>query len=341
MKDIIQKALKALEKGWGLIPRVLRPHAGGRVNQTFYVRDKNRAYALQLLSPAFGDDGAAAENAAEAALCLIKAGLRAPRVELTLEGSPWFRCGGVWKLSQWLEGGPPPPRGIETAIQCSSLLARFHGALLAQRPAFTAVRKAEHNNPEDLAQPESALADAIVGYQGHAFFPVVRAGLARALGLAQTLGRVEFESWGVRHGDPKLENFIFDSRGRVRAIIDLDTVGYGHLGWDLADGLRSWAGVRHPVSHLVELDPAIWEAGLAAYHKGGPGLLSEGDIEKIPAAVMAVSLNLARRYLVDAMERNYFAWDRVHYDSLETQNLLRAQGMIELAGQVRRFAGLA
>ncbi len=42
------------------------------------------------------------------------------------------------------------------------------------------------------------------------------------------------------HGDPKVENFLFDQNGqRAISLIDLDTVGPGLLHHDLGDCLRS------------------------------------------------------------------------------------------------------
>ena len=107
------------------------------------------------------------------------------------------------------------------------------------------------------------------------------------------------------HGDPKLENFLFDERGRAVGLIDLDTVRHGAVLWELADAIRSWACIRNEADD-IRFDADMGRAAIKAYKEFGLSL-DPAEWAVLPAAIMAVSLNLARRYLTDYFEEKYFS----------------------------------
>ena len=153
------------------------------------------------------------------------------------------------------------------------------------------------------------------------------------LTLVESLPDIRPVTYGVIHGDPKLENFLFGDQGSAEAIIDLDTLRHGALIWELADGLRSWAAVRKDDDE-IRLKYDILKAAGKSYHKHGLALTDE-EWAHLPAAISTMALNLARRYLRDYFEESYFAWDRARYPSLARQNLKRGAAMVSLARQVQ------
>jgi Putative homoserine kinase type II (protein kinase fold) len=165
-------------------------------------------------------------------------------------------------------------------------------------------------------------------YRGHPHLPELRPLIGRAIEAAWQLPL--FPGFGtafrlrdvVIHGDCKAENFLFDSGGRAVGLLDWDSVGYGHILVDIAEMLRSWG---HD-----EVALANAEAVLSGYAETGLPL-QDDDLDLLPPVLRAIVLNLARRYLTDALAEVYFKWDREAYPSLFLQNRARAEKMLNLA----------
>jgi hypothetical protein len=106
----------------------------------------------------------------------------------------------------------------------------------------------------------------------------------------------------IVHGDAKLENFLFSiSTGRVKAIVDLDTI-MPHTwlsDWgDLVRSLVNIAGERETNLEKIEIDMKIFEAAARGF------LASSVGIARDEAALMAdaaqiMALELGVRYLAD------------------------------------------
>ena len=174
--------------------------------------------------------------------------------------------------------------------------------------------------PESWQRPDSAP-------KGQAGTGEADLALARGAALGAGLPLGEPVTRLVVHGDPKLENFLFDESGQALAVIDLDTVRWGSLLWELADGLRSWCGVRGGDDRVL-FDHGIFKAAVSSYLKHGLPLTREEWL-LLPATVAAVSLKLAQRYLMDYYHESYFVWDQTRYTSLAAQNLSRGAGLLE------------
>jgi hypothetical protein len=93
--------------------------------------------------------------------------------------------------------------------------------------------------------------------------------------------------------------------------------------------LRSWGGSAP--------DRAAFDDRLAAVVEGyaETGLpLDPGEVRLLPPVLRGLTLNLARRYLTDALAEVYFQWDSQAYPSLYEQNLAKAQKLLDLAEAV-------
>ena len=144
--------------------------------------------------------------------------------------------------------------------------------------------------------------------------------------------KFDMTTTGVIHGDPKLDNFLFDESGRAVGLVDLDTVHIGSILWELADALRSMACIREPGDH-VRLNAAAYKSMVDAYRAQGTSLTKQ-EWRALPVAMAGRALNLAWRYLKDVFEQSGFAWDRENYPSHREQNLSRGNGMLMLAAEV-------
>ena len=132
----------------------------------------------------------------------------------------------------------------------------------------------------------------------------------------------------VIHGDPKLSNFLFDSKDKyVVSMIDLDTVSSGYLLTDLADCLRSICNTIGEDTNLTQdvyFDICIFEKFLKGYFSI-QNLISDFYFELLPEYIYLIIVELIIRFLNDFLQSNsYF---RINY---ETQNLHRAEVQFQL-----------
>ncbi len=146
------------------------------------------------------------------------------------------------------------------------------------------------------------------------------------------------QSSGLRprliHGDPKISNFLIDDlSNKVSSVIDLDTVSYGLIQFDLADCIRSCcnkAGEEPSNIKDVFFDVSLFESLLRGYFTTNIKNLSVLDIDCIPLCIELIPFELGLRFLTDYIDSNsYF---KVLYPC---QNLDRACVQFELVQQIR------
>ena len=302
----------------------------GKVNLSYKVEAESGVYVLQRLHPVFGSRGEVVENVDAASRSLVRAGLGTAVVLPTVAGRLWAEDQYQWRLMSWVGGRPVGKKTPVAAGEAARFLGRFHQALYRFPPELKPLARAEYNR--EGPAPASAWERVINAFQDDSGYREAAADLDRGRNLAAGLPLLPFETKGTVHGDPKLDNYLFDDSGRALALIDLDSIRRGSLLWELADGLRSWTGVRTE-DGLVSFDRAIYFTAARSYLATGLKLTPQ-EWRNLPAAVRAVALNLARRYFQDYFEQKYFAWDRTRFPSLAAQNLHRGRGMLRLAGDL-------
>jgi len=132
----------------------------------------------------------------------------------------------------------------------------------------------------------------------------------------------------VIHGDPKLNNFLFDQKSRaIVSLIDLDTVKPGLVHYDIADCLRSCC---HQTD-VNEFDLTICEAILKNYLVQVGSFFSASDYEYLYPAIRLLPFELGLRFYTDYLDGNrYFKVT----DPL--QNLQRAIGQFRLCASIMK-----
>lgn len=131
----------------------------------------------------------------------------------------------------------------------------------------------------------------------------------------------------IIHGDPKLNNFLFDkTTQKIVSLIDLDTVKPGLLHYDIGDCLRSLCQTRDPVG----FDLVVCEAVLENYLAAMEGAFSSADYRFLYPAIRLIPFELGLRFFTDYLEGNrYFK-----VSGLE-QNLHRAVEQFQLSENIR------
>jgi len=130
----------------------------------------------------------------------------------------------------------------------------------------------------------------------------------------------------IIHGDPKLNNFLFDhNRQKAVGLIDLDTVKPGLLHYDIGDCLRSCC--HRPENDTF--DPDIGEAILASYLDQAGHFFTGPDYDSLYAAIRLIPFELGLRFYTDHLEG-----DRYFKVEGQGQNLERALGQFRLCKSI-------
>ena len=312
----------------------IRDLGAGNINATYLVTSDSRPFVLQRINrQVFPDPIVVVEN-----FSLVTRHLEErqgqgdttcsfARLLPTLEGKLWFTddAGEIWRAQSYLAGRPLQAitRGTQAA-EIGLALGRFHkligdlavGLLQNPLPGF-------HILPGYLADFDR-LADGFRGSRGADLdhcFAIVEQYREMAPLLQEACDRDLLQA-RIIHGDPKVDNFLFDPRGeRVAGLIDLDTVGPGLLHYDLGDSLRSCCnrGGEGGDPQRVDFDMAACRAFLAAYSREMGDYLSRHDREYLYEAVLLISFELGLRFLSDHLRGDtYFKVRR------QGENLQRA-----------------
>ena len=130
----------------------------------------------------------------------------------------------------------------------------------------------------------------------------------------------------VIHGDPKLNNFLFDRRNqKIVSIIDLDTVKPGLVHYDIGDCLRSCCHNQA----TDEFDLALCAALLSSYLSEVDAFFSGHDYHYVYAAIRLIPFELGLRFYTD-----YLEGDRYFKVTQPGQNLQRAVGQFRLCESI-------
>ena len=193
---------------------------------------------------------------------------------------------------------------------CSSLpIGKFHDTL----PGFhvTPQYYSHYLDVEARTQgPEDAACSCFIDEHRHIIHDLEN---AKAQGLLTER---------IIHGDPKLNNFLFDKTSRkVVSLIDLDTVKPGLSHYDIGDCLRSCCHIEA----TNEFDLDICRAVLSSYVKEMAGLLTRHDFELLYPAIRLIPFELGLRFYTD-----YLDGDQYFKVNHPEQNLLRAKAQFQL-----------
>ncbi|MDD5322936.1 MAG: aminoglycoside phosphotransferase family protein [Methylococcales bacterium] len=130
----------------------------------------------------------------------------------------------------------------------------------------------------------------------------------------------------VIHGDPKLNNFLFDKYSQqIVSIIDLDTVKPGLVHYDIGDCLRSCC---HRLESN-EFDLNICAAILRSYLSEAGVFFSDYDYHYLYAAIQLIPFELGLRFYTDYLEDN-----RYFKVTDPKQNLQRAADQFQLCESI-------
>ena len=309
---------------------VIEPLGNGLINDTFAVQAQGRDWVLQRVHTVFSPE--IHHNIAAVTEHLAAQDIATPRLRRTEQGGLWTeRDGRAWRVMTRLPGVSfDAVRSAPQAAAAAGALGRFHRALESLEHEFVGLRAGVHDTPVHLQR----LRDAVAKHAEHRLYDAV-APLAEALlAQADTLPDLEHLPARIAHGDPKLNNILFAGRSGVQAteavgLIDLDTVAPMPLHLELGDAWRSWCNPKGEDEAAARFDLGVFEASVQGYLGSGPSLAAE-EREALVYGVEVISLELAARFLADALDESYFGWNAQRFGSAGEHNLVRAQGQWSL-----------
>lgn len=147
--------------------------------------------------------------------------------------------------------------------------------------------------------------------------------IANDLETAKGLGLLSVR---VIHGDPKLNNFLFDKNSqRIVSLVDLDTVKPGLIHYDIGDCIRSCCHTTATNEFNLEMCRIL----LTSYLKEMDAFFSKSDYQFLYPAIRLIPFELGIRFYTDYLEGN-----RYFKVTEPEENLRRATGQFLLCASV-------
>lgn len=142
----------------------------------------------------------------------------------------------------------------------------------------------------------------------------------------------------VTHNDTKSNNVLLDAKsGKALCVIDLDTVMPGSSLYDYGDGVRfaaSTAKEDEKDTGLISLDMEKAGAFTQGFVMETAGILTEGELLRLPLGIKVMTCELAMRFLTD-----YLNGDLYFKVNASDHNLVRARAQMALLRDVERKEG--
>ncbi|KJV05422.1 phosphotransferase enzyme family protein [Methylocucumis oryzae] len=303
----------------------------GLINDTYLVRSTEQSFVLQKINTSvFPKPQAIIENfllISEHIRLKPKARLQIPTLMLTQNEELWVidDTGEFWRAQSFIadtynfDALQSPKQAIQTGLA----LGHFH-FLFSDLPTslLNDTLPGFHITPGYLATYHSI---ANTPYARSAFcerFIEQFAPEADKLERAKQQGILPMR---VIHGDPKLNNFLFNQPGQAISLIDLDTVKPGLLHYDIGDCLRSCCHNHDDDSFNLDYCTLILEAYLSEIGS----IFSSADFDYLHIAIRLIPFELGLRFYTDHLLGN-----RYFKTQYACQNLERAEALFRLCASI-------
>lgn len=325
-------------RAWGLADARVSPLGSGLINCTWLLEAGARRLVMQQLNPVFPP--IVNEDIRVVTAHLRAKGLIAPELLAAEDGRYWQEYeGSTWRLMTWVAGTSHERIStVAQAREAGALLARFHRALDDLRHEFRNTRPGVHDTPRHLASLRRALSE----HSAHPQHAAVRQLADEVLALAAALEPLPALPNRAVHGDPKINNILFDPvSDKALCLIDLDTLGRMPLPLELGDAFRSWCNPRGEDEQRSIFSLEFFRGAAEGYASGAAGWITPEEYSSIVPATLTIYVELAARFLADALNENYFGWDASRYPSRSVHNQLRAASQMAAARSLLDMRGAA
>ncbi|MBR6477790.1 MAG: phosphotransferase [Lachnospiraceae bacterium] len=274
--------------------REVTPFGDGHVNETFLVKTGEGRYVCQHVRKAM-DIGILEHNYLLYSKSCREADWPCPAWMNTREGAYFYTDGSGehWRMYPLIEGEVRAmPLSDEELFACGQGLGKMHQILqtLSEKPC--AVYPMLHDLGHYYERYSNLFhgGSLLEGQRDPVLEDLIRSKIDGFL-------KLRLRKDHVIHGDPKLANVLFQN-GKVKALIDLDTVMQGSLLEDVADCIRSCC-IREG-----RLDGPSAKLLIQGYQSAENGLLSPEEIRLLPKVTEKICIELGLRYYTDSISEN-------------------------------------
>lgn len=314
---------------FGMTEAEVTPVTRGLINATFSLRGPRGPFILQQVSPIFSP--AVHDDIQAVTRHLFEKGMRTPLLIPTEpEGALCFvHEDRVWRCLSFIEGTTFDHLGSPNhAKEAGALLARFHGALVDLKRSWKGQRIGVHDTDRHL----ETLRRAVDTHTSHSLHQEVGELAEVLFRRASDLPRFGGIAPRVVHGDPKINNIVFDTAGKeALCFVDLDTVGPMALPLELGDAFRSWCNPAGENKGPVTFSLDLFRAAIQGYAEEAVDFITAPELMAISNAIPLIMVELSTRFAADALNESYFGWDPSRFASRGAHNLARAQVQLQLA----------
>lgn len=337
MKHALIKAAGQFAPGPSI--QAITPLGNGLINDTFLVKTLSDSFVLQRINAhVFPEPERVIHNLAALSRHIKQkprdsARLRVPELLPTLDGRLFYQTEEqqVWRALELIQPAESREQ-IHTdteAAQIGFALGHFHRlcselpaeSLHDTLPGFHITPRYFQRYLQLTAKPVTVAKDRDFSLC-EAFIQSHRTELD-ILEAAKRRGELRIR---VIHGDPKLNNFLFQpGTDRIVSLIDLDTVKPGLLHYDIGDCIRSCCRNKHDNSFDLQRCQTI----LQHYLQETGGLFNESDYDYLYAAIWLIPFELGLRFFSD-----YLAGNQYFKVSEPKQNLSRASAQLAFCDNI-------
>jgi Ser/Thr protein kinase RdoA (MazF antagonist) len=316
----------------------LSPLGNGLINDTFLVTTASSPFVLQRINrTVFPAPEQIMDNLIRLNRHLEqKPGaavkLKIPAILKTLSNQGFYQDaqGDYWRALDFIANTESPETisHIDQARQAGFALGHFHRLASDLDPALLHdTLPGFHIAPGYLSHYHQVLTQAPVQQSPESLYcAAFIANNQHLTGDLETAKQQGLLPLRVIHGDPKLNNFLFDRHSKkIVSLIDLDTVKPGLVHYDIGDCLRSCC---HNLT-TNEFDLDLCAALLSSYLAETGVFFSDNDYRYLYAAIRLIPLELGLRFYTDYLEGN-----RYFKATEPLQNLHRAVGQFWLCESV-------
>ena len=217
------------------------------------------------------------------------------------------------------------------AEEAGALLGRFHTTVDGLDHRFSNVRLKVHDTVMHLTH----LSAALKTHENHTEISRGKFLAKEIFGLASRLPKLGNQPERIVHGDPKISNIVFSSdTKKAKCLIDLDTLGHMPIVLEIGDACRSWCNPNAEDQTNSEFSILIFKSAVSGYAREAKSLRTKNEWDKIPAAILTITVELAARFCADALNESHFGWDPLRFRSPSSHNQARTRSQINLAHSI-------
>jgi Ser/Thr protein kinase RdoA (MazF antagonist) len=304
---------------WGVANADIEVLAGGNINESFLVSQGVEKWVLQRVPSAM--DSKSLEAIAAITAHVEAEGIAVPIMLRTVAGElvAGDADGRKWRFQKYIDGRVVQlTDSVERCNAAGRLVGRLHNALSTYTGPMCA--SPIHAGDAHIFALRKAW-DAARGSREHDAATRMTEAVTQAW---QLLPRASVRSSQPSHGDLKIANLVFGEDGEGRGVLDFDTASLLPLAIEIGDALRSWcvSGGRGDGAIYVDADRVA--AAIAGY-SNTVSRLDLDDLACVYHGMVAVSIELTARFMLDAFGNTWFRWDRDLYSSSFEHNMERAR----------------